>query len=66
MDRKSRGLCFRCGEKFHPLHRCAERQLQLIVLGDHEMVNEHGEIIALEVENDEGRADVECNSMGAR
>lgn len=26
MDRKARGQCFRCGEKYHPLHRCTERQ----------------------------------------
>jgi len=23
MDRKAKGLCFRCGEWFHPLHQCA-------------------------------------------
>lgn len=28
MDRKAQGQCFRCGEKFHPLHNCADRQLR--------------------------------------
>lgn len=23
MEMKSKGLCFRCGEKYHPLHQCA-------------------------------------------
>ncbi|WVZ20486.1 hypothetical protein V8G54_007808 [Vigna mungo] len=27
MNRKAQGLCFRCSEKYHPLHRCIERQL---------------------------------------
>lgn len=34
------------------------------MLGDQETLNEQGEIIALEVENDEGEANVKCNSMG--
>lgn len=49
MDQKSKGLCFRCGEKFHPLYQCKERQLRLLILGDDEKVNEEGEVIAVEV-----------------
>lgn len=33
-ERKSKGLCFRCGEKFHPLDQCAEKQLRLVIWGD--------------------------------
>lgn len=29
-----KGLCFWCREKFHPLHKCAERLLRLVILGD--------------------------------
>ncbi|WVZ24369.1 hypothetical protein V8G54_002913 [Vigna mungo] len=34
MNRKAQGLCFRCGEKYHPLHRCTEWQLRMVVLAD--------------------------------
>lgn len=34
MERRAQGLCFRCGEKYHPLHQCAEKQLRLVILGD--------------------------------
>ncbi|KAL6499801.1 hypothetical protein OROGR_027711 [Orobanche gracilis] len=48
MNRKAQGLCFRCGEKYNPLHRCTEKQLRLIVLRDGETVNEEGEVIEFE------------------
>lgn len=38
MERKSKGLCFRYGEKYHPMHhQCALRKLRVLVLGDDEM-----------------------------
>lgn len=50
MDRKAKGSCFRCGERFHPLHQCGEKQLRLVILGDDEKINEEGEVIAIEVQ----------------
>ncbi|KAF1869880.1 hypothetical protein Lal_00017457 [Lupinus albus] len=64
MNRKAQGLCFRCGEKYHPLHQCAEKQLRLIVLGDDEAINEEGEIIAIEVGEEEEEATFDLSSMG--
>jgi hypothetical protein len=65
MERRSKGLCFRCGDKYHPLHQCAEKQLRLVILGDDEIINEAGEIIAIEVREDEEEEEVlDCNSMG--
>lgn len=52
MDRNVKGLCFCCGDKFHPLQQCYERQMRLIVLGDQETVNKQGEVVALELEDD--------------
>ncbi|GJU72446.1 ankyrin repeat-containing protein [Tanacetum coccineum] len=33
-ERRARGLCFRCEEKFKPGHRCAPRTLQVMILDD--------------------------------
>lgn len=63
MERKAQGLCFRCGEKYHTLHQCAEKQLRLVILGDDETINEEGEVIAIEVKEDEEEV-LDCNSMG--
>ncbi|XP_050915888.1 uncharacterized protein LOC127130982 [Lathyrus oleraceus] len=63
MERRAQGLCFRCGEKYHPLHQCAEKQLRLVILGDDETINEEGEVIAIEVKEDEEEV-LDCNSMG--
>ncbi|KAJ1387664.1 Aspartic peptidase, active site [Sesbania bispinosa] len=64
MDRKSKGLCFHCGDKFHPLHQCPERQLRLLVLGDDESVNEEGEIVAIEMDAAGEEEVIECKTMG--
>lgn len=45
LERRSKWLCFCCGEKVSPAHRCSG-QLRLIVLGDDEVVDERGEIVA--------------------
>ncbi|KAJ9541667.1 LOW QUALITY PROTEIN: hypothetical protein OSB04_028173 [Centaurea solstitialis] len=63
MDRKAKGLCFRCGERYHPLHQCSERQLRMLILGDDEKVDETGEIIAIELKDEEGEEVLECNSV---
>lgn len=63
LDRRAKGLCFRCGEKFSPTHRCSG-SLRLIVLSDDERVDEQGEIVALEVEDVEEEGGLECNSLG--
>ncbi|CAI8616356.1 unnamed protein product [Vicia faba] len=61
MERKAKGLCFRWGEKFLPLHQCAGKQLRLVISSDDEICNNKGEVLAIEAkEGDEG---MECNSM---
>lgn len=68
MERKARGQCFRCGEKYHSLHQCAERQLRLLILGDDEMVNEAGEVITIEEDDNlaesEGKKPVDIQDVG--
>ncbi|MCI50666.1 RNA-directed DNA polymerase (Reverse transcriptase), partial [Trifolium medium] len=37
MERKQKGLCFKCKGPFHPMHQCPERQLKVLVFdGDDE------------------------------
>lgn len=35
-DRRQKGLCFKCGGKFHPLHQCPDRQLRMMLIEDGE------------------------------
>lgn len=64
MDRKAKGLCFRCGERFHPLHQRAEKQFRLVILGDDETINEEGEVLAIELKEEEKEISLECNALG--
>ncbi|GAU42300.1 hypothetical protein TSUD_136860 [Trifolium subterraneum] len=50
MERKQKGLCFKCGGPFHPMHQCPEKQLRVLIVDDEE---EEGEIIAVEVDEEE-------------
>lgn len=35
-DKRAKGLCFRCDEKFSPGHRCKDRSLQVLTVCDDE------------------------------
>ncbi|XP_057429427.1 uncharacterized protein LOC130722640 [Lotus japonicus] len=67
-ERRAKGLCFKCGGKYHPtLHKCPERSLRVLILGDGETVDEEGEIVMLEGEpevSEEDEAVVEYKLMG--
>ncbi|MCH85261.1 RNA-directed DNA polymerase (Reverse transcriptase) [Trifolium medium] len=55
MERKQKGLCFKCGGPFHLMHQCPDKQLRvLIVDGDG---SEEDEPKLLDVEVDEGEED---------
>lgn len=49
MDLRNKGLCFKCGEKFHPLHQWSKKSLRFVVVEEDE-VEGHAKILALEVE----------------
>ncbi|MCI36754.1 RNA-directed DNA polymerase (Reverse transcriptase), partial [Trifolium medium] len=36
MERKQKGLCFKCGGPFHPMHKCPDKQLKVLVVDDEE------------------------------
>ncbi|MCH86025.1 Ty3/gypsy retrotransposon protein, partial [Trifolium medium] len=65
-ERRIKGLCFKCGGKYHPtLHKCPEKSLRVLILGDGETLNEEGEIVSLEEEDaDSDEELVECKLMG--
>lgn len=60
MERKSKGLCFRYGEKYSPLHRCADPQLRLLVLGEDKRIDEEGVVFAVETEETQEEQLMEC------
>lgn len=64
LERKAKGLCFRCGEKYNPLHRCANTQLRLLVVGDDETITDGGEVAAAEEDDDPNENPLECQTMG--
>jgi hypothetical protein len=67
VERRAKGLCFKFGGKCHPtLHKCPEKSLRVLILGDGETMNEEGEIVSLEgdVYETEDEEEVECKSMG--
>ncbi|CAJ2667925.1 unnamed protein product [Trifolium pratense] len=48
-ERRAKGLCFKCGGKWHPTqHKCLEKALRDLILGDAETINEDGEIVSME------------------
>jgi len=68
VERRAKGLCFKCGGKYHPtLHKCPESSLRVLILGEGEMMNEEGEIVVIEeavVENEEEEDEVEYKCLG--
>lgn len=66
-ERRAKGLCFKCGGKYHPtLHKCPESSLRVLILGEGEMLNDDGEIVVMEeatVESEE-EEEVEYKFMG--
>ncbi|MCH97487.1 retrotransposon gag protein, partial [Trifolium medium] len=60
-ERRAKGLCFKCGGKYHPiLHKCPERSLRVLILGEGECVNDDGEIVSLEVREEEEEEELEA------
>ena len=36
MERRAKGLCFKCGQHYNPMHCCPDKELKLIVQEDEE------------------------------
>ena len=67
-ERRAKGLCFKCGGKFHPtLHKCPERSMRVLILGEGEGVNEEVEIVSIETvetEEEDEDAEAKCKIIG--
>lgn len=40
LNRKAKGLCFKCGEPFNPMHMCANKSMRILFYVDDEEVSE--------------------------
>ncbi|KAJ1381959.1 Aspartic peptidase domain superfamily [Sesbania bispinosa] len=58
-ERRKKGLCFRCGMPYNPLHKCADPKVRVVLLGEDEMTNEEGEVLVAEEMNPEIEDDLE-------
>ncbi|CAI8599296.1 unnamed protein product [Vicia faba] len=62
MERKQKGLCFKCGGPFHPMHQCPEKQLRDLVVEEGGDDVDETKFLAIEVdksdEEDKGEMSV--------
>lgn len=63
MDRKQKGLCYKCGGPFHLLYQCPDKQLRVIVLDDEDDDGGDGQLLAVEVADSEEISDGEMRVM---
>lgn len=63
LERRKKGLCFKCGGPFHGCHQCPDKQLRLMIIDDEE--EDEGEAnIMVDGEVDELEVVGECSVMG--
>ncbi|GAU25314.1 hypothetical protein TSUD_375770, partial [Trifolium subterraneum] len=48
---KQKGLCFKCGGAFHPMHQCPDKHLKILVVEDEEDEESEARVLAVEVED---------------
>ena len=58
-ERRSKGLCFKCGPIFSPQHQCPEGQLRALLLSDDEDMDVEDPIIHTNEEGDKGKIEDE-------
>lgn len=67
MERRSRGLHFRCGEHYSPTHQCIDWSLRYLVLADDvldENIGEEQEVAVMELELENDKGGLECRVIG--
>ncbi|GKE00053.1 hypothetical protein Tco_1388036, partial [Tanacetum coccineum] len=62
-DKRRKVLCFSCGQKYSPQHKCSEGTLHILLLAEGEEVDDNGEIRLGEAILDEEEADGECLAL---
>ncbi|XP_057429344.1 uncharacterized protein LOC130722592 [Lotus japonicus] len=63
LDRRQKGLCFKCGGKYHPLHQCPDKQIRIMLLEEGDDVGEAGELSAETEDEDDAAVDGACSIM---
>ncbi|XP_073035244.1 uncharacterized protein [Primulina eburnea] len=53
LHRREKGLCFKCGEPYHPMHRCANKSLRVTILAEEEGEDAEWEQVELEERKEE-------------
>lgn len=53
MDRKQKGLCFKCKGPYHPNHQCPDKQLRILVVDDDAGAEQEVNVLAVEVDESE-------------
>ncbi|KAL4558063.1 hypothetical protein LXL04_036259 [Taraxacum kok-saghyz] len=63
-ERRRLGLCFGCGQKYTPQHKCSAGQLRIMLLTDGDEISDEGEVRLLELDGSEDLPDDgECSSL---
>ncbi|KAK7288441.1 hypothetical protein RIF29_01900 [Crotalaria pallida] len=62
-ERRRKGLCFRCAQPFNAGHRCPDPKLRVMLLGEDEELNEEGEIVFAEGDDDVEGEEGECSVL---
>lgn len=63
-DRRRLGLCFSCGQKYTPQHKCTAGQLRIMLLTEDDEVSNDGEVRLTELDHsEEPPIDGECHSL---
>ncbi|KAL4589487.1 hypothetical protein LXL04_002394 [Taraxacum kok-saghyz] len=66
-ERRRLGLCFSCGQKFSPQHKCAEGQFRVLLLMDGDSVNDSGELCNIEAGPiEDPPSNGECNMLDSQ
>ncbi|KAJ1378573.1 Aspartic peptidase, active site [Sesbania bispinosa] len=65
-ERRHKGLCFRCAQPYSPTHKCPNPKLRVMLLGEDEMVNETGEVVVAEAEEESETEEGECSVLDCK
>ncbi|KAL4557540.1 hypothetical protein LXL04_035721 [Taraxacum kok-saghyz] len=66
-DRRRKGLCFSCGHKFSPGHKCTDGQFRVLLLTEEDQIDENGDLYTLESDPiDDEPVDGECHVLDSR
>lgn len=63
LDRRSKGLCFKCGDRFTPLHQCPSKSLRLLLLGDDNPGSDSSELEAIVGDDGDEATVMDCSTI---